>query len=66
MNDLVDALAALEPEHRVVVVRACCRGRSVAEVADELGVPQEVVKVRLSRGLHALRNALQRNGVIEP
>ncbi|MFD4635685.1 sigma factor-like helix-turn-helix DNA-binding protein [Lentzea sp. NPDC058436] len=63
---VADALSALEPEHRVVVVRACYRGESVAEVSDALGLPRDTVKTRLQHGLHALRLALQENGVIEP
>ncbi|WP_394618251.1 sigma factor-like helix-turn-helix DNA-binding protein [Lentzea sp. JNUCC 0626] len=62
---VADALSALELDDRVVVVRACCRGQTVAEVAAALGVPREIVKARLSSGLRALREALQQNGVIE-
>ncbi|WP_434443263.1 sigma factor-like helix-turn-helix DNA-binding protein [Lentzea sp. E54] len=59
------ALASLEPEHRVVVVRACYRGESVAELANALELPQGTVKSRLLDGLRALRLALQENGVME-
>ena len=60
------ALSALEPEHRVVVVRAFYRGESVSELSAALGLPRDVVKSRLHQGLHALRHALQENGVMEP
>lgn len=62
---VVAALAALEPEHRVVVVRAFYRGESVAALADALELPQSTVKSRLLDGLRALRLALQENGVME-
>ena len=62
---VADALSSLEPDHRVVIVRAFYRGESVAAVATALEVPESTVKVRLQRGLHALRLALQENGVME-
>ncbi|WP_336645993.1 sigma-70 family RNA polymerase sigma factor [Microbacterium sp. USHLN186] len=58
-----DALAALSAEHRAVVVAAYYRGRSVAEVATELGIPEGTVKSRMHYGLRALRLALQERGV---
>lgn len=58
-----DALAALSAEHRAVVVAAYYRGRSVAEVASELGIPEGTVKSRMHYGLRALRLALQERGV---
>ncbi|SDO34965.1 sigma factor-like helix-turn-helix DNA-binding protein [Lentzea jiangxiensis] len=62
---VADALSALEPEHRVVVVRAFYRGESVAELAEALELPQGAVKSRLHHGLHALRRTLLENGVME-
>jgi RNA polymerase sigma-70 factor, ECF subfamily len=35
---VADALSALEPEHRVVVVRAFYRGESVTELSAALGL----------------------------
>lgn len=58
-----DALAAVSPEHREVVIAAYYRGRSVAEVAAQLGIPEGTVKSRLHYGLRALRLALQERGV---
>jgi len=58
-----DALAALTHEHREVIVRAYFGARSVAEVAEELGIPEGTVKSRLHYGLRALRLALQEKGV---
>ncbi|OLT53195.1 sigma-70 family RNA polymerase sigma factor [Cellulosimicrobium sp. CUA-896] len=58
-----DALVALSPEHRAVVVGAYYRGRSVAELAAEQGVPPGTVKSRMHYALRALRLALQEKGV---
>jgi RNA polymerase sigma-70 factor (ECF subfamily) len=58
-----DALAAVSPEHREVVIAAYYRGRSVGEVAAELGIPEGTVKSRMHYGLRALRLALQERGV---
>lgn len=58
-----DALAAVSEEHRAVIVAAHFRGRSVDEIADELGIPSGTVKSRMHYGLRALRLALQERGV---
>lgn len=58
-----EALAALSDSHRDVVVRAYYRGLTVAEIADELAVPEGTVKSRLHYGLRALRLGLQERGV---
>ena len=58
-----EALAALDFSHREVVVRAYYGGRSIAELARELGIPEGTVKSRLHYGLRALRLALQEKGV---
>lgn len=60
---VADALEGLTPEHRAVVVGAYYGGRSVAELADEHGVPPGTVKSRLHYALRALRLALQEKGV---
>lgn len=60
---VADALDALSPEHRAVVVGAYYGGRSVAELAAEHGVPPGTVKSRLHYALRALRLALQERGV---
>ena len=61
---VADALSALEPEHRVVVVRAFYRGESVTELSAALGLPRDVVKSRLHLGLRSLSLALRENGVM--
>jgi RNA polymerase sigma-70 factor (ECF subfamily) len=58
-----EALAGLGIEHRSVIVHAYYGGRSIAEVARELGIPEGTVKSRLHYGLRALRLALQEKGV---
>lgn len=58
-----EALAGIGPEHRSVIVHAYYGGRSIAEVARELDIPEGTVKSRLHYGLRALRLALQEKGV---
>ena len=58
-----EALASLGIEHRSVIVHAYYGGRSIAEVARELSIPEGTVKSRLHYGLRALRLALQEKGV---
>ena len=58
-----EALATLGYEHRAVIVHAYYGGRSIAEVARELDIPEGTVKSRLHYGLRALRLALQEKGV---
>ena len=56
------ALAALDEEHRQVLVEVHWRGRPYAEVADDLGIPAGTVKSRVYYGLRALRGALEAQG----
>jgi RNA polymerase sigma-70 factor (ECF subfamily) len=58
-----EALGALGYEHRAVIVHAYYGGRSIAEVAAVLEIPEGTVKSRLHYGLRALRLALQEKGV---
>jgi RNA polymerase sigma-70 factor (ECF subfamily) len=58
-----EALASLDFAHRIVVVRAYFGARSIAEIAEELSIPEGTVKSRLHYGLRALRLALQERGV---
>lgn len=60
---LSEALAALSPAHREVLVETYFRGRTVAEAAERLGLPLGTAKSRLYYGLHALRSALEQRGV---
>ena len=58
-----EALSALGYEHRAVIVHSYYSGRSIAETAAELGIPEGTVKSRLHYGLRALRLSLQEKGV---
>ena len=60
---VVDALAALSPEHRAVIVETYYRGRTVAEAARVLGIPPGTVKSRCHYALRALKLALAERGV---
>ena len=59
-----EALRRLSPDHRSVLVEIRLRGRSVAEVAAEMGVPTGTVKSRMHYALRAFRLALEEQGVI--
>ena len=60
---IVDALDSLSREHRAVIVETYYRGRSVAEAARILGVPEGTVKSRCYYALRALKLALAERGV---
>jgi RNA polymerase sigma-70 factor (ECF subfamily) len=60
---LEDALAALTPAHRRVVVELYLHGRTVQEVADVLGIPPGTVKSRAFYAVRVMRGALRRRGV---
>jgi RNA polymerase sigma-70 factor, ECF subfamily len=60
---VVDALAALSPDHRAVLVETYYRGRTVAEAARVLGIPPGTVKSRCHYALRALKLALAERGV---
>jgi RNA polymerase sigma-70 factor, ECF subfamily len=60
---VVDALAALSPEHRAVIVETYYAGRTVAEAARVLGIPPGTVKSRCYYALRALKLALAERGV---
>ena len=60
---IVDALDSLSREHRAVIVETYYRGRSVAEAAHVLGVPEGTVKSRCYYALRALKLALAERGV---
>jgi RNA polymerase sigma-70 factor (ECF subfamily) len=56
------AFGALSQEHRGVLLETYYRGRSVAEAATALGVPEGTVKSRTYYALRALRLALEERG----
>ena len=61
---VADALTRLSPEHRAVLLECYYRGRSVAEAARILGIPEGTVKSRTHYALRALRLALEEMGVV--
>jgi RNA polymerase sigma-70 factor, ECF subfamily len=61
---VAEALAALSPSHRAVLVETFYRGRSVNDAAAVLGVPPGTVKSRTFYALRALRLELAERGVI--
>ncbi len=58
-----DALSALRPDHRRVLLETYYQGKSVAEAATALGVPAGTVKSRTFYALRALRLALEERGL---
>jgi RNA polymerase sigma-70 factor (ECF subfamily) len=61
---VADAVAALSPTHRAVIVECYYRGRSAAEVAQDQDIPVGTVRSRIHYALRALRLALQERGVV--
>lgn len=57
-----EAMRRLTPDHQVVLTEVHLRGRPIADVAGELGVPTGTVKSRAYYGLRALRVALDELG----
>ena len=60
---VADALSRLSSEHRAVLVECYYRGRSVAQAARVLDVPEGTVKSRTHYALRALRLELEEMGV---
>ncbi len=60
---VADALARLSTDHRQVLVECFYEGRSVAEAAIQLGIPEGTVKSRTHYALRALRLVLDEMGV---
>lgn len=60
------ALNSLNPAHRVVITELFYQRRTVAEVAEMLGIPEGTVRSRCFYGLRALRRALEKQGITQP
>jgi RNA polymerase sigma-70 factor (ECF subfamily) len=60
---VADALGALRPEHRDVLMEVYYRGRSVKEASQALGIPAGTVKSRTYYALRALKLALEERGL---
>jgi RNA polymerase sigma-70 factor, ECF subfamily len=58
-DELLEALAALGPEQRAVVVLRHLLGYAPGEIATMLGIPRGTVNSRLRRGLDALARVLE-------
>jgi RNA polymerase sigma-70 factor (ECF subfamily) len=58
-DELMAALAGLDPEHRAVVVLRYVLGYTPGEIGRMLGLPRGTVNSRLRRGLDRLRPALE-------
>jgi RNA polymerase sigma-70 factor, ECF subfamily len=65
MMTMVDALRALSPAHREILVETYFRGRTVPEAAEALGLPLGTAKSRVYYALRALRTALEQRGVTQ-
>ncbi|MGW1682362.1 sigma-70 family RNA polymerase sigma factor [Saccharopolyspora sp. NPDC002376] len=59
-----EALQRLSAQHRAVVVALYFQGLSVAETAEQLGIPQGTVKSRAYYAVRSLRMTLEEMGVI--
>jgi len=59
---VVDAVLGLPQPYRGVVLMRYWDGRSAADIAAELGVPDATVRAQLKRGRDLLRERLQRDG----
>jgi RNA polymerase sigma-70 factor, ECF subfamily len=62
---VADALDQLSPAHRTVLVETFYRGRTLAKVARELGIPDSTARSRLHYALQALRRQLEDSEAIE-
>jgi RNA polymerase sigma-70 factor (ECF subfamily) len=63
---VIDALRALTPEHRAILVDYFYRGRTAAEISAERGMPAGTARSRVYYAMRALRTALQQRGVNGP
>jgi RNA polymerase sigma-70 factor (ECF subfamily) len=60
------ALNSLNPAHRAVITELFYHRKTVAEVAEMLGVPEGTVRSRCFYGLRALRTVLEKQGITRP
>jgi RNA polymerase sigma-70 factor (ECF subfamily) len=63
---LTDALSALTPAHREVLIEGFYAGRTTREIAARLHIPNGTVRSRMFYALRALRLALLERGVQQP
>jgi RNA polymerase sigma-70 factor, ECF subfamily len=62
---VADALSQLSPAHRTVLVETFYRGRTLAKVARQLGIPDGSARSRLHYALRALRRQMEDREAIE-
>jgi RNA polymerase sigma-70 factor, ECF subfamily len=62
---VADALHQLSPAHRAVLVETFYRGRTLAKVARQLGIPDSTARSRLHYALQALRRELEDREAID-
>jgi RNA polymerase sigma-70 factor (ECF subfamily) len=55
---VVDAFAGLNTDQQAVLTELHFQGRTVADIAERLGVPKGTVKSRAHYGMHSIRAAL--------
>jgi RNA polymerase sigma-70 factor (ECF subfamily) len=60
------ALNSLDPAHRAVITELFYHHKTVAEVAETLGIPEGTVRSRCFYGLRALRTTLEKQGITRP
>jgi RNA polymerase sigma-70 factor, ECF subfamily len=60
------ALNSLDRAHRAVITELFYQRKTVAEVAEALGIPEGTVRSRCFYGLRALRAALEKQGITRP
>ena len=63
---VLEALRALSPAHRAILIDYFYRGRTAAEIAVERGMPAGTARSRVFYAMRALRLALQERGVTGP
>jgi RNA polymerase sigma-70 factor (ECF subfamily) len=63
---VLDALRALSPAHRAILIDYFYRGRTAAEIAVERGLAPGTARSRVFYALRAMRLALQERGVSGP
>src|SRR5262249_44496048 len=63
LEAVVEAVRALPPTQRSVVLMRLFEGRSFAEIGTTLGAAETACRMRFSRALEALRVSLERAGL---
>ena len=59
-----EALMELSARHREVVIHAHFAGRTIGQIAEQLGIPEGTVKSRLHYAMRSLRGGLEERGIL--